>query len=172
MLNSIGLDNDGIEAFIEHHMPYLRGLGTAIIVSIAGRTHEEFVEMAARLGDVAGIAAIELNISCPNVSHGVDFGTDAKMCERVVAGAGAACGLPIIAKLTPNVTDIAAIARAAENGGADAISANQHALGHGGRLAAAAADAGQRHGRPERAGDQARSRCAACTRLREPSRHQ
>jgi dihydroorotate dehydrogenase (NAD+) catalytic subunit len=129
MLNSIGLDNDGIETFIEHHMPYLRGLGSAIIVSIAGRTYEEFVDMAARLNGVAGVAAIELNISCPNVSHGVDFGTDAAMCERVVAGARAACGLPIIAKLTPNVTDIAAIGRAAEAGGADAISLINTLLG-------------------------------------------
>jgi dihydroorotate dehydrogenase (NAD+) catalytic subunit len=129
MLNSIGLDNDGIETFIEHHMPYLRGLGTAIVVSIAGRTHDEFVELAARLDSVPGIAAIELNISCPNVSHGVDFGTDAAMCERVVAGARAACSLPIIAKLTPNVTDIASIARAAESGGADAISLINTLLG-------------------------------------------
>jgi len=129
MLNSIGLDNDGIETFIEHHMPYLRGLGAAIIVSIAGRTYEEFVEMAARLDGVPGVSAIELNISCPNVSHGVDFGTDAAMCERVVAGARAACGLPIIAKLTPNVTDIAAIGRAAEAGGADAISLINTLLG-------------------------------------------
>jgi dihydroorotate dehydrogenase (NAD+) catalytic subunit len=129
MLNSIGLDNDGIETFIEHHMPYLRELGSAIIVSIAGRTYEEFVEMAARLDSVPGVAAIELNVSCPNVSHGVDFGTDAAMCERVVAGARAACGLPIIAKLTPNVTDIAAIGRAAEAGGADAISLINTLLG-------------------------------------------
>ena len=129
MLNSIGLDNDGIETFIEHHMPYLRGLDTAIVVSIAGRTHDEFVEMAARLEGVPGVAAIELNISCPNVSHGVDYGTDPKMCERVVAGARAACGLPIIAKLTPNVTDIASIARSAEAGGADAISLINTLLG-------------------------------------------
>jgi dihydroorotate dehydrogenase (NAD+) catalytic subunit len=129
MLNSIGLDNDGIETFIEHHMPYLRGLRAAIVVSIAGRTHDEFVEMAARLDGVPGVAAIELNISCPNVSHGVDYGTDPAMCERVVAGARAACGLPIIAKLTPNVTEIASIARAAEAGGADAISLINTLLG-------------------------------------------
>jgi dihydroorotate dehydrogenase (NAD+) catalytic subunit len=129
MLNSIGLDNDGIEVFIEHHLPYLAGLGTAIIVSIAGRTHDEFIEMAARLDGRPGVAAIELNISCPNVSHGVDFGVDAAMCERVVAGARAACGLPIIAKLTPNVTDIATIARAAAAGGADAISLINTLLG-------------------------------------------
>jgi dihydroorotate dehydrogenase (NAD+) catalytic subunit len=129
MLNSIGLDNDGIETFVEHHMPYLRRLGSAIVVSIAARTYEEFVEMAARLDGVPGVAAIELNVSCPNVSHGVDYGTDPTMCERVVAGARAACRLPIIAKLTPNVTDIARIARAAEAGGADAISLINTLLG-------------------------------------------
>jgi dihydroorotate dehydrogenase (NAD+) catalytic subunit len=122
MLNAIGLDNDGIEAFVACHMPYLAGLGPPIIVSIAGKTHDDFVTMAARLNDVPGIAALELNISCPNVSGGVDFGTDPTMCEKLVAGARQACALPILAKLTPNVTDIAAIARAAEAGGADALS--------------------------------------------------
>lgn len=129
MLNSIGLDNDGLEAFVEHHMPYMGRLGVPIVVSIAGRTYDEFVSMAARLEDVPGIAAIELNISCPNVSHGVDFGTDPQMCERVVAGARRACSLPILAKLTPNVTDIATIAKAAAAGGADAVSLINTCLG-------------------------------------------
>jgi dihydroorotate dehydrogenase (NAD+) catalytic subunit len=129
MLNSIGLDNDGIETFVAHHMPYLAGLGTAVIVSVAGRTYEEFIELVERLNGVAGVAAIELNVSCPNVSHGVDFGTDAAMCERVVSGARQATSLPIIAKLTPNVTDIATIARAAAGGGADAISLINTVLG-------------------------------------------
>ena len=122
MLNSIGLDNDGIEAFIAHHLPYLAGLGPAIVVSIAGRDQEEFVRLAARLAGREGVAALELNISCPNVSGGVDFGTEARMCERLVAACRGACELPIIAKLTPNVTSIAEIAGAAETGGADAIS--------------------------------------------------
>ncbi len=91
MLNSIGLDNDGIEAFVAHHLPYLCGLGVPIIVSIAGRSHDEFVRMTARLAGLAGIAAVELNISCPNVSGGVDFGTDAEMCERLVADCRRAC---------------------------------------------------------------------------------
>jgi dihydroorotate dehydrogenase (NAD+) catalytic subunit len=129
MLNSIGLDNDGLEAFVEHHMPYMGRLGVPIVVSIAGRTYDEFVSMAARLEDVPGIAAIELNISCPNVSHGVDFGTEPQMCERVVAGARRACSLPTLAKLTPNVTDIATIAKAAAAGGADAISLINTCLG-------------------------------------------
>lgn len=122
MLNSIGLDNDGIDLFIAHHLPYLATLGPAILVSIAGRTHEEFVAMAGQLSSVTGIAAVELNISCPNVSGGVDFGTDARMCERLVADCRLSTPHPLIAKLTPNVTSIAEMARAASAGGADAIS--------------------------------------------------
>jgi dihydroorotate dehydrogenase (NAD+) catalytic subunit len=129
MLNSIGLDNDGIEAFIQHHMPYLAGLGTIIVVSIAGKSHREFVDMAARLDGVPGVAALELNISCPNVSGGVDFGTDPAMCEKVVSGCRSACSLPVLAKLTPNVTDVVGIAKAAEAGGADALSVINTCLG-------------------------------------------
>jgi dihydroorotate dehydrogenase (NAD+) catalytic subunit len=122
MLNSIGLDNDGVDAFLAHHLPYLATLGAPVIVSIAGRTAEEFVDMSTQVSDAAGAAAVELNISCPNVSGGVDFGTSPAMCERLVADCRAACRLPIIAKLTPNVTSIAEIAKAAEAGGADVIS--------------------------------------------------
>jgi len=129
MLNSIGLDNDGIDTFLAHHWPYLEGLGVPIIVSIAGRTQDEFTELAARLNDAPSIAAIELNISCPNVSGGVDFGTDPRMCQSVVAGTRRACRLPILAKLSPNVTDIVQIARAAAEGGADAISLVNTCLG-------------------------------------------
>jgi dihydroorotate dehydrogenase (NAD+) catalytic subunit len=129
MLNSIGLDNDGIEAFVAHHLPYLASLNVPIIVSIAGRTHDEFVAMTRRLAGLAGIAALELNISCPNVSGGVDFGTDPAMCERLVADCRARTETPIIAKLTPNVTSIPVMARAAEEGGADAISLINTCLG-------------------------------------------
>jgi dihydroorotate dehydrogenase (NAD+) catalytic subunit len=129
LLNSIGLDNDGIEAFIEHHLPYLRELPTAIIVSIAGRNHEEFVAMAERLDGLTGVAAIELNISCPNVAHGVDFGADAALCGRLVAAVRERVQTPVIAKLTPNVTSIAAIAKAAADAGADAISLINTVLG-------------------------------------------
>lgn len=122
MLNAIGLDNDGVEAFLAHHLPYLASLGPPIVVSVAGRTHEEFVELAAMVGQSSGVAAVELNISCPNVSGGVDFGTDPGMCERVVSACRAICAAPILAKLTPNVTSIADMARAAEAGGADGIS--------------------------------------------------
>jgi len=129
MLNSIGLDNDGIDAFVAHHLPYLASLQTAVVVSIAGRTHEEFVEMAAQLSDHEGVDAVELNISCPNVSGGVDFGTDAAMCRQLVADCRAACRHPLLAKLTPNVTSIAQMATAAAEGGADAISLINTCLG-------------------------------------------
>jgi len=121
LLNSIGLDNDGIDAFIAHHLPYLSQLPTAVVVSIAGRNHDEFVAMAEQLNGQSGIAALELNISCPNVAHGVDFGADPKLCEELVAAVRSKCEIPVLAKLTPNVTSIAEIARAAEAGGADAI---------------------------------------------------
>jgi dihydroorotate dehydrogenase (NAD+) catalytic subunit len=122
LLNSIGLDNDGLEAFISHHLPYLTSLRTAIIVSIAGRTVDDFVAMAERLERESRIAGLELNISCPNVSGGVDFGTDAGLCERLVRSVRQACRFPVIAKLTPNVTRITDIAAAAAAGGADAVS--------------------------------------------------
>jgi dihydroorotate dehydrogenase (NAD+) catalytic subunit len=129
MINSIGLDNDGIEAFIANHLPYLATLAAPTIVSIAGRSEDEFVAMAARLDGLTGVAAIELNISCPNVSGGVDFGTDAAMCERLVSRVRSRSNAPILAKLTPNVTNIADIAAAAEQGGADAISLINTVLG-------------------------------------------
>lgn len=121
LLNSIGLDNDGVEAFLEKQLPFLASSGAPVIVSIAGATLEDFVTLARRLDGVAGIAALELNVSCPNVSHGVDMGTDPVMCRRVVEGVRSATALPVLAKLTPNVTDITAIARAAQDGGADAV---------------------------------------------------
>ena len=121
LLNSIGLDNDGVDAFLEKQLPFLTGCGAPIVVSIAGADADEFVTLARRLEGVAGIAALELNVSCPNVSHGVDLGTDPLTCRGVVAGVRAATSLPVIAKLTPNVTDIVAVARGAADGGADAV---------------------------------------------------
>jgi dihydroorotate dehydrogenase (NAD+) catalytic subunit len=122
LLNSIGLDNDGVEAFVAHQLPWLVDCGAPVVVSLAGATAAEFVTLATRLDGLAGIAALELNISCPNVSHGVDLGTDPEACRAVVAGVRAATRLPVLAKLTPNVTDIVAIARAARDGGADGVS--------------------------------------------------
>ncbi|NOX55156.1 MAG: dihydroorotate dehydrogenase, partial [Planctomycetes bacterium] len=105
LLNSIGLDNDGLDAFLEKHLPYLLSLGPPIIVNIAGHDIDEFVAMAARLDRFPEIAALELNISCPNVSGGIDFATDPKLTRRVVSEVLAATKHPVIAKLTPNVTD-------------------------------------------------------------------
>src|SRR5262245_22589134 len=122
MLNAIGLDNDGIEHFIAHHLPYLRTLGTAIVVNIAGKTEDEFPEMAAMLAGHTGIAAVELNLSCPNVSGGVDFATNPDLTGRVVRRVRDVCPHPILAKLTPNVTDVVPIAKAAADAGADAVS--------------------------------------------------
>jgi dihydroorotate dehydrogenase (NAD+) catalytic subunit len=122
MLNAIGLDNDAIEHFIAHHLPYLRTLPTAIIANIAGKNEAEFIEMAELIGRQPGLAALELNLSCPNVAGGVDFATDPAVTARVVRGVRDVCPLPILAKLTPNVTDIVPIARAAAEAGADAVS--------------------------------------------------
>ncbi len=129
LLNSIGLDNDGIDAFIDHHLPYLSQLETAVIVSIAGRSVDEFVELAERLGQHTGVAGLELNISCPNVTGGVDYGTDPAQCETLITAVRQKCDLPIIAKLTPNVTRIVDIASAAAQGGADAVSLINTLLG-------------------------------------------
>ena len=129
MLNSIGLDNDGIDAFLTHHLPYLREFNAPTIVSVAGRNYDEFVEMAGMLQQADGVAAIELNISCPNVSGGVDFGTSPQMCERVTRGVKSATELPILTKLTPNVTDITEIAQASADAGADGISLINTVLG-------------------------------------------
>jgi dihydroorotate dehydrogenase (NAD+) catalytic subunit len=122
LLNAIGLDNDGIHHFREHHLPYLRTVDTAVIANIAGEDEDQFVAMAEMLGNESGLAAIELNISCPNVSHGLDLGVDPYSVARLVARVRASCPLPIIAKLTPNVTDVVTIAKAAAEGGADAVS--------------------------------------------------
>jgi dihydroorotate dehydrogenase (NAD+) catalytic subunit len=122
MLNAIGLDNDGIAYFRAHHMPYLRTVGTTVIANIAGEDEDQFVAMAEMLGSEPGLGAIELNISCPNVSHGLDLGTDAGAVGRLVRRVRQVCPLPIIAKLTPNVTDIVPIAAAAADAGADAVS--------------------------------------------------
>lgn len=122
MLNSIGLDNDGFDQFVAEKLPYLTSLGTSIIVNIAAKTNDDFRRMAARLNEVTGVAAIELNISCPNVSGGVDFGTDPLLAAEVVAAVRESCGIPVIAKLTPNVTSVVPIAKAVADAGADAVS--------------------------------------------------
>ena len=122
MLNSIGLDNDGFDQFVAEKLPYLTGLGTSIVVNIAAKANDDFRRMASRLNEVSGVAAIELNISCPNVSGGVDFGTDPTLAAEVVAAVRESCNIPVIAKLTPNVTSVVPIAKAVADAGADAVS--------------------------------------------------
>jgi dihydroorotate dehydrogenase (NAD+) catalytic subunit len=122
LLNAIGLDNDGIGHFLEHHLPYLRTVGTAVIANIAGEDEDQFVAMAAMLENQPGLAAVELNISCPNVSHGLDLGIDAGAVGRLVGRVREVCTLPVVAKMTPNVTDVVPIAEAAAKAGADAVS--------------------------------------------------
>ncbi|MDP7274931.1 MAG: dihydroorotate dehydrogenase, partial [Planctomycetaceae bacterium] len=110
LLNAIGLDNDGLAVFITEHLPYLAELPTAIIANIAGHSLEEFQQMAETLDATQGLSGLELNISCPNVSGGIDFGTNPTMAGQVVERVRQATSLPVIAKLTPNVTDIVAVA--------------------------------------------------------------
>lgn len=123
MLNAIGLQNVGVNAFIKDKMPFLRKYDTPVIVNFFGNTQEEYAEVAARLDDVPGVAALEMNISCPNVKHGgVIFGTDPRAVFEVVSLVRKRTTKPLIVKLTPNVTDIQITARAAEDAGADALS--------------------------------------------------
>ncbi len=123
MLNSIGLANVGVAAFVRDKMPFLRSCGTAVIVNVAGRSMEEYVEVARRLSDCPGIHALEINISCPNVQEGgLAFGADPKVAAAVIGAVRDVTQLPLIAKLTPNVTDIAGIAAAVQEAGADAVS--------------------------------------------------
>ena len=123
-LNSIGLPNVGVDRFIREKMPFLRTLQTPIVVNVAGKTAEGFVRAVARLEEVDGIAAYELNYSCPNVKEGgLAFSSDAGVAESLTRDIRRVTRRPIIAKLTPNVTSIAEIGRAVENGGADAVSA-------------------------------------------------
>lgn len=129
LLNAIGLDNDGIDHFIQHHLPYLRTLPTALIANVAGESADEFIELAAKIGREPGLAAVELNLSCPNVAGGVDFATDAALTRRIVQGCRDVCPYPLLAKLTPNVHDVVSIAKAAADGGADAVSLTNTLLG-------------------------------------------
>ena len=123
MLNAIGLENVGVERFIAQKMPYLKGLGIPVVVNILGDSVEEYGEIASRLDGVEGISALEVNISCPNVKKGgVAFGTVPVMAASVTSAVRQATSLPVIIKLSPNVTDIVLMARAVEEAGADAVS--------------------------------------------------
>lgn len=128
ILNSVGLQNPGAEYFIEYVLPWLRNYDTKLIANLAGSTIEDYVEVTQILGDKVDM--LELNISCPNVKEGgMAFGTDAKMVEKVTKSVKKAAKVPLIVKLSPNVTDIAEMARAAEAGGADAVSLINTLLG-------------------------------------------
>lgn len=123
MLNAIGWQNPGADVFINEKMPFLRRFNTPVIVNLAGKTIEDYARLAALLDGVEGLSGMELNISCPNVSEGgVAFGTDPAMAARVVSEVRKSTRLPLIVKLSPNVTDITVMAKAAEAAGADAIS--------------------------------------------------
>jgi dihydroorotate dehydrogenase (NAD+) catalytic subunit len=123
MLNAIGLQGIGVHRFISEKMPELRARGAAVFVNICGTTIQEYVELSTILSDVEGVAALELNISCPNIKEGgITFGCSVHGTADVVRAVRAVTALPVIPKLTPNVTDISSIARAAEEAGADAVS--------------------------------------------------
>jgi dihydroorotate dehydrogenase (NAD+) catalytic subunit len=129
ILNSVGLQNPGVRAFVEEEIPFLRQYNTAIIANVAGNTIEEYCEMAEILGS-ADIDAVELNVSCPNVKTGcVSFGNTAAGISEIVGCVRPYCKHPLIVKLTPNVTDIKEIAVAAECAGADALSLINTILG-------------------------------------------
>ncbi len=124
MLNSIGLQNVGVDAFLAEKMPFLRKAGVPVVVNINGRTVEEYAELAARLEGQPGIGALEINISCPNVKEGgIEFGSNPEMAARVVAAVRKATTHTLITKLSPNVTNVKVIARACVEAGSDALSA-------------------------------------------------
>jgi len=123
MLNTIGLQNVGVDAFIRDKLPRLRGRDTAVIANVFGETEDEYVEVCRKLDQAEGVAAIELNVSCPNTEQGgMVFGNDARALEQVTSASRNATRLPLIVKLSPNVTDIRITARAAVEGGADILS--------------------------------------------------
>ena len=122
MLNAVGLQNVGVRAFVAEKLPALRQYRTAVLANVFGYTVDEYVGVIRILEDAEGLAAYELNISCPNTAHGgIQFGSDPQMVSEVVSAARQAAHRPLWVKLSPNVTDIGVIARAAEQAGADAL---------------------------------------------------
>jgi len=123
MLNAIGLENIGIDSFIAGELPVLKKLKAEVIVNIFGNNQDDYAAIAAKLDRVEGIKALEINISCPNVkAGGIQFGTDPDAAARLVAAVRKATSLPLITKLSPNVTDIVKIAKAVEDAGSDTVS--------------------------------------------------
>ncbi len=130
MLNAIGLENVGLEVFMEKKLPFLKQFAVPVIVNICGADEEEYVRIAARLDGVEGVSGLELNISCPNIKKGgLSFGREAGTTRALVAKVRKVTRLPLLVKLSPNVTDIAAIGRAAEEAGADGLSLINTLLG-------------------------------------------
>jgi dihydroorotate dehydrogenase (NAD+) catalytic subunit len=123
MLNAIGLQGIGVHRFVAEKLPELRRLGATVIVNVCGSTIDEYCEVSRVLSDAEGVGAIELNISCPNIKEGgIQFGCSLTGTYDVVSAVRKATSLPLIPKLTPNVTDVASFARASEDAGADAVS--------------------------------------------------
>jgi len=123
ILNSIGLQNPGVDVFLKEKLPFLRTLNTCLIVNFFGNSEREYVELAERLDRVPGISGLEMNVSCPNMSRGgIVFCTDPRMTYELVRDVRRATTLTLVVKLSPNVTDITAMARSAEDAGADAVS--------------------------------------------------
>jgi dihydroorotate dehydrogenase (NAD+) catalytic subunit len=130
MLNSIGLENVGVDAFIRDKMPFLRKTGSAVFVNVFGFDEDEYAEVVDKLNACDGIAAYEINISCPNTKHGgMVFGQSPELTRHLVSMLKARSRRPVIIKLSPNVTDIAELARAAEDAGADALTVANTFLG-------------------------------------------
>lgn len=122
MLNAIGLANVGVDRFIDEKLKFLEKYDTKVIVNVAGARVQEYVDICARLADCPRADMVELNFSCPNVDEGMEIARDPLLAEKAVASVKKVFGRPVIAKLSPNVTDVASIARGCEAGGADALS--------------------------------------------------
>jgi dihydroorotate dehydrogenase (NAD+) catalytic subunit len=123
MLNSIGLQNPGVEHVATEYAPRWAGWRVPVLVNVAGANIDEYLRVVERLDGVKGVAGVELNISCPNIAHGLDFSTDPRAAARCAAAVRGVTRLPLVVKLSPNAADIAEIARAVEDAGADAVSA-------------------------------------------------
>ena len=130
MLNAIGLENPGVDVFLRDKLPFLRNYDIAVLVNIFGYSLEDYVGVAERLDGVPGVSGLEVNISCPNVkAGGIVFGTDLKAAFDLLSAVRKATRLPVIAKLSPNVTDITAFAKAARDAGCDGLSLINTLLG-------------------------------------------
>ena len=130
LLNSIGLENRGLDHYLEHTLPEMAEADTVVVTNIGGASPEEYAELARRLDSESAVDAIEVNLSCPNVEGGrIPFGTDPEAARRVIEGVRRATSLPLFAKLSPNVTRIGQMAKAVEEAGADAITAVNTLLG-------------------------------------------